>query len=541
MHFVQVKPALIFAVLGALFPAALPSLSAADSRVGQRLEEFSLPAFGTDNSINLKSFEGKIVVLDFFAYWCQPCLKATRELRERVLGPMSKAGGNRDGIPVEAFYINIEDRERAETAAFIAKAGLEQVFVDAEQTYFNYFGATGVPFCVLINGTRDSLTHGYMEVFYVHAGDEGAEKLRELINTVRRRPAPESARAPALAKSQARLSGAEFSLAALNGAPGIFAENLTLRCKLDHPRHRTTLSAESGQWKLAYRPSPSSLLGTPASRAEIRHQIGMADEWNLKSDVLFSSLYYYDGFGDYKSIWIAEYDRQLFQNVPGYEPPAPRGGGAALGVRHEVVPATAFLRLDLSYQHDTLAPSYIATPFQPLRKGRENLDSLGASITWEQSLSARTRYLGAFQTQQSTGRDARLSLLSRLHQALGNHVVLKTQLQAGHEEPAFDSWSLAGVLEYDWRREWFAGIMLRTYRDTGLTDRNQINVEVYPDLTTREYGLHLRRQDAFLASSVAWSRYTTRYGALSPTTRPFSELLQNRNWNVLQLILSYGV
>src|SRR5215470_4674406 len=40
---------------------------------------FDLPRWQTGQRVRLEDFAGQILVLDFFAYWCVPCLTASKE------------------------------------------------------------------------------------------------------------------------------------------------------------------------------------------------------------------------------------------------------------------------------------------------------------------------------------------------------------------------------------------------------------------------------------------------------------------------------
>jgi len=82
---------------------------------GAKAPAFSAPAIDGGADIELASYRGKVVYLDFWASWCAPCLTSLPQLDElqRELGP--------DGFQVVAINV---DTDPDKARRFLAKFGV---------------------------------------------------------------------------------------------------------------------------------------------------------------------------------------------------------------------------------------------------------------------------------------------------------------------------------------------------------------------------------------------------------------------------------
>ena len=126
--------------------------------------DFTLESLDGD-AITLSELGDRIVVLEFWAIWCRPCVEAMPELEQ-----LHEQYADQD---VVVLAINVEE-DRDEVAEFMADHGYTlTVLLDADGRVTDAYGVQGIPHTVIVD--REG------EVHYVLSVSDAENTLRELL------------------------------------------------------------------------------------------------------------------------------------------------------------------------------------------------------------------------------------------------------------------------------------------------------------------------------------------------------------------------
>lgn len=108
----------------------------------------SMPEFNLENihggMVNSSDLKGKVLVLDFWASWCAPCLKATPYLK--------KLHKEFEGKPVEIIGINLDyNKSNDFVINFAKKEGIAYTILKGDQKISGKFKVRGIPAFFLID------------------------------------------------------------------------------------------------------------------------------------------------------------------------------------------------------------------------------------------------------------------------------------------------------------------------------------------------------------------------------------------------------
>ena len=120
--------------------------------------DFTLPDVH-GNEVSLSDYRGKVVVIDFWATWCPPCIFQVPELNQ--LWSAHKDAGN---VAVVGVAVDVEGAEVV--APWIEQEGVEYQILIGDERLAREFGAMGFPTLAIITpeGNIESLHVGLIEL-----------------------------------------------------------------------------------------------------------------------------------------------------------------------------------------------------------------------------------------------------------------------------------------------------------------------------------------------------------------------------------------
>jgi len=296
----------------------------------------------------------------------------------------------------------------------------------------------------------------------------------------------------------------------------------------EQQRGAWTFTALLGQtWtSIDYEPT---IVTEPAHRAEdtlegsleLRHRL--SDAWELSAAARA-----YDGFSDYRSLWISEYYDQFYGFLPGYEYADPRGQAYTLGGVWTYSPRAGKLGLYTTWGRDHIVPAWsaegpVATPT------RDVLDTFSARLLWEAALTPRVKMQHALRLTDVTDRDLRTQVNSELVWAATDRLTLRLHGGGAQESPDFEAWFGGLAFECEFTPAWHAGLSARWYEDTGEIEAANFNTAA-PGVSTRELALSLLWKGETSAVRLSLGHYGTNYEALDANNLFFGNLYRDRDF-----------
>jgi len=97
------------------------------------------------NKINLNNYEGKLVIINFWATWCAPC--------KREMPSLDKLSQNKNFKNLEVLAVNMERPNKSKTKKFFTDLNIKnlKIYFDSNLNFVKEFKLRGVPTTVLVN------------------------------------------------------------------------------------------------------------------------------------------------------------------------------------------------------------------------------------------------------------------------------------------------------------------------------------------------------------------------------------------------------
>ena len=110
--------------------------------IGKPAPEFSLPAITKNETVQLKHYSGKVILIDFWATWCAPCKKALPELAFLQ---------DKYSDQIQILAISVDDK-KSSAAKFLTKFKIDVLALhDLKKSVAETYGVPAMPTLFIID------------------------------------------------------------------------------------------------------------------------------------------------------------------------------------------------------------------------------------------------------------------------------------------------------------------------------------------------------------------------------------------------------
>jgi len=492
----------------------------------------------SEETFSSESFQGRILVLDFFAHWCAPCLRVSPLIEKEIAEYYLEQNGNKYGIPVDVVAVNVEASSPKRTDLFIRRTGLKKVIDDFDGNLLSEFKAESIPLLVVLDGTHSDAG---LKVVYQKAGFEGASQLRAVIDSITGSSETVTdipIRSAGQSESGIKTSAISVERKSEVSGEALISDDYQLTqwdLSYGHTYGKTKWDFGLGLQTFALEMrSPDPFFTPVQTHAErVLTQFRFSRELN-EGITLKSQFGYYEGFQSHRAFWLHEYYQQIgdlpfFEDYPNIDP---RGIQLAAQVRWEYLPASGYLEAGYGFFRDRIAPS--AEFGRTTILGLDRIDSHMFRLASENVINARMRSLLELRLTDTSERQLRWSAQESLNIALREQTVLRAQAGWTKENPSFDAWFAGLTLEQDLGASWIISLFARHYHDTGEIQNSLTSSNAPPGLDTYHAGLGVRWLGERSSLRLSAGPYWTRYQDAEVEAPFFEDLYQSRNWGLFQ-------
>jgi thiol-disulfide isomerase/thioredoxin len=145
--------------------------------------------------VSLFDYEGSIIIIDFFAYWCGPCINASPKIQEELYEYYMQSLGNPAGVQVEVWGVSMQGLTQslpteadidAKTYEFLDKVPTVSypMLMDYYRVAWDMTGSTSIPHMVVINGIPNDPVYQQWEVLFGESGYGGPDDIRMHVDSI---------------------------------------------------------------------------------------------------------------------------------------------------------------------------------------------------------------------------------------------------------------------------------------------------------------------------------------------------------------------
>ncbi|MDA1067695.1 MAG: hypothetical protein O3C43_14480 [Verrucomicrobia bacterium] len=306
----------------------------------------------------------------------------------------------------------------------------------------------------------------------------------------------------------------------------------------------SSISLAYGDYQLDYQPVAFDFNGEEKAVSEriiaiqfnSKKQLG--DHWWLSGGAGA-----YDGFTNYRSVWLDEYYRQQFSELYGfpgaenYVEADPKGINATAGTRWEYQPGNGFAQFSISALRDDVSPGY-EIDFDGLRRGELTLDTVAASLSTENILTKNIRSFLEFRVTQTTDRSTRYGVGANINVAHGEQWVSRWNVGGSKEDPQFEAFYGGVALEYQASDKCYIFVDGWYYEDTGEIENALLFTSAAPGLESSRVGIGVRWIGDQWSMRIYAAPLENDYEPTNPGIDFFQNLYSDRDWTIAQIAVS---
>ncbi len=304
---------------------------------------------------------------------------------------------------------------------------------------------------------------------------------------------------------------------------------------------QSTVSIARTFYEIDYRPVSFDFRGISTRRKEHNTSLQINARRTLDEGFwLLIGAGVYEGFTDYRSLWLDEYFKQQYSDIPDSVPgdayvfANPKGFNTTVGGRWEYRPGNGYAQLTLSRLQDDVSPGY-EIDFDGLRRGELVLATTAASVSTENILSKRLRSLFEIRASKTSARSTRYGAQFSLNAAVGERIVWQTRFGGATENPNFDAKYANSKIEYNIADTFAVYLDANYYEDTGEISNTLLFTTAAPEVVSRRAGAGLRWTTDDWTCLAYFSQASHRYENAGPNAIFFSNLYQDRDWNLFKI------